>query len=431
MGFVAIDVMWFEKSAARSHRREGVQGRQEIRLGGICVPSRVGCALFLHVHIYTNVYRRYLKWQRIFKSSCSFLVTLRIMAQDDLPQRPYEIRSLDSGDNYIELGIRVNGYRFAINISPDNFSDSPISLGCFRKILHQLASGQNDDSEVWDYAEQIADIFLPEFERLAPPAFHSGKLTLADISARGVFECEFRVLNENTHAVNVKPRVTQPEPFDEWDVRKIQSDFPVLSPSEVEVPYSDGRYIYDIIPRRVIVNGQKLFYKTSWSPFDPIEEIENYVKIKSSSLPTEEFYISRLFGIVADSHGQTKGLLYEVIETFDHGTLRSAISSDTPTTTRQKWADQIKGTLAKLHGMGVVWGNVKPDNVLIDKDGNAIITDLEGGTTRGWVDREVGGTVQGDMQGMERLMDFILNGDSPSRIEAASDAGYNQDFDEE
>jgi hypothetical protein len=30
------------------------------------------------------------------------------------------------------------------------------------------------------------------------------------------------------------------------------------------------------------------------------------------------------------------------------------------------------------------------------KDDNAIIIDLEGGTTRGWVDRAIGGTVEGD-----------------------------------
>lgn len=104
---------------------------------------------------------------------------------------------------------------------------------------------------------------------------------------------------------------------------------------------------------------------------------------------------------------------------------------DTPLSTRQKWAGQIRETVAALHELGIVWGDVKPDNVLIDNDNNAVVIDLEGGTTRGWVDRDVGGTLEGDMQGMERMMDFIFNDESPLRLDASSDTGYSEDMDED
>ena len=92
---------------------------------------------------------------------------------------------------------------------------------------------------------------------------------------------------------------------------------------------------------------------------------------------------------------------------------------------------QIRETVTALHELDIVWGDVKPDNVLIDNDNNAVVIDLEGGTTRGWVDHDVGGTLQGDMQGMERMMDFIFNDESPLRLGASSDTRYSEDMDED
>ena len=255
------------------------------------------------------------------------------MDQSDPEQPPYEIRGWDSGDD------DVNECRFMIPVSSNSFSNSPVALSLFRNILAKVIAGEDDDPEVWDYGEQVADVFLPEFKRLAPPVVHTGKLTLADLAPRGAFECEYRVINERPLAVGITERVPEMEPSDEWNICKIQSAFPVLDPREVEVPYNDGGRIYDIIPQRVNVNGQQLLYKSSWSSFDPIDEISKYAnKIKASNPPLEHLHISRLFGIVAYPNGQTKGLLYEWIETSRHGTLWSIMKPDIPLSTRQKWA---------------------------------------------------------------------------------------------
>ncbi|KAF4463946.1 kinase domain-containing [Fusarium albosuccineum] len=349
------------------------------------------------------------------------------MGHGNLDRPPYEIRDIDTGEDDLELGIRVNGYRFAISISPDTFSNSPVAQSTFQRTFDKIIAGEDDDPEVWDYCEQIANVFLPDFKRLAPPAVHSGKLTMADLAVRGAFECELRVVDETPLAVSVTERVPDDEYYEEWDVRKIQSAFPVFTPAEVEVPYTDGSHIYDIIPQRVLVHGQPFFHKTSWSPCDPIEEIRKYAKIKTSNLSTDDFHISRLSGIVAHPNGYTKGLLYELIETSSDGTLRSIIKPGIPLSTRQKWANQVRSTVAYLHKLDLVWGDVKPDNVLIDKNDNAVIIDLEGGTTRGWVDYELGGTLQGDLQGLEKLMDFILNEESPLRLESDSDTEYSEE----
>lgn len=48
---------------------------------------------------------------------------------------------------------------------------------------------------------------------------------------------------------------------------------------------------------------------------------------------------------------------------------------------RRKWADQIKKTTKSLHGIGVVWGDVKLSNVIVDSQNNACLIDFGGGWT--------------------------------------------------
>jgi serine/threonine protein kinase len=55
---------------------------------------------------------------------------------------------------------------------------------------------------------------------------------------------------------------------------------------------------------------------------------------------------------------------------------------------RRKWAAQIEQTVKELHHHGVVWGDAKPDNVVIDMDDNAWVLDFGGGGTTGWMPEE-------------------------------------------
>lgn len=83
------------------------------------------------------------------------------------------------------------------------------------------------------------------------------------------------------------------------------------------------------------------------------------------------------------------------------------VRPDTPQELRARWISQIRETVAALHGLGQVWGDVCPQNVLIDSDDNAVITGLQGGASTGWVDFALVNTAEGDLQGLERLVVFI------------------------
>jgi Protein kinase domain len=103
---------------------------------------------------------------------------------------------------------------------------------------------------------------------------------------------------------------------------------------------------------------------------------------------------------------QVLGMLLEYIE--NEGTLADSMASDRITrSVKQRWKQQIKETLLELHSHGIVWGDVKPGNVLIDSNENACLIDFGGGFNSVYVDENVMETVEGDMQGVSRIMEAL------------------------
>lgn len=87
---------------------------------------------------------------------------------------------------------------------------------------------------------------------------------------------------------------------------------------------------------------------------------------------------------------------------------------------REKWSCQIEETLAALHSRNIVWGDAKTANVLIDEvTDDAWVVDFGGGNTKGWIDRELHGSIEGDQQALRRIKeelpeDWSLGEDSHS-----------------
>ncbi|KAF5656303.1 hypothetical protein FCIRC_13734 [Fusarium circinatum] len=74
---------------------------------------------------------------------------------------------------------------------------------------------------------------------------------------------------------------------------------------------------------------------------------------------------------------------------------------------RQKWACQIRQSIELLHQNGLVWGDGKASNIIIDDKDDAWLVDFGGGYTRGWVDEELAETQQGDEQALEKIIEFL------------------------
>jgi tRNA A-37 threonylcarbamoyl transferase component Bud32 len=52
------------------------------------------------------------------------------------------------------------------------------------------------------------------------------------------------------------------------------------------------------------------------------------------------------------------------------------IADQVSTAWKNKWPAQIEYTLLELHNNGLVWGDARPGNVIIDSDDNAWLIDL-------------------------------------------------------
>ncbi|KAM0331571.1 hypothetical protein ACHAQA_003250 [Verticillium albo-atrum] len=323
----------------------------------------------------------------------------------------YEIGSWTLGADGFDLGVRLNGKGFKIGIWADFFKDSPEASQGFQRAFTMMNEGNDQCTELWDYFEWVVGFFLPQFQAHAPPVVHTGKLTLADLDVQEVFECEFHVVQEEPIPGHVTQRME--EEVEDFDARTLQTSFPIIELADVEVPYDQTTDIFSIIPQRVVVGGRSCFYKLSASVESARNEIGKHDKIAASGLTPSDLSTSRLSAIVVASKGRLRGLIYDFIESEER--LTWAIGESTPLGLKEKWASQIKDTVTKMHRLDVIWGDVKADNVLIDKDRNAVIIDLEGGITQGWVDHENEGTVRGDLQGLEKMTDFIFNDESPLR----------------
>lgn len=84
------------------------------------------------------------------------------------------------------------------------------------------------------------------------------------------------------------------------------------------------------------------------------------------------------------------------------------MSQQTPEESRRQWITQIQHTVQALHDADIIWGDAKAGNILVDKNGkgDAWVIDFGGGYTQGWVDREKANTVEGDLQGLGRIIGF-------------------------
>ncbi|KAK1807769.1 hypothetical protein LTR12_017884, partial [Friedmanniomyces endolithicus] len=323
------------------------------------------------------------------------------MAFDDSARVPpdFELPGWETTPEGLILHVRMRSAWLNIHVQTKNFHTSPIALEALQSTKAKFGS-EDEENNVWEHLEELASYFIPAFRNVAPKVNHVGNLTLEDLQLRHYFQCRLDFHDELPRA----SAITRTDPIEEIDcgcdnlgLSTLQCPLPRFRPRDVEVSYSDPTTIFEVIPEKVVVNGQSLFWKPPWILDELKEGIEKYDRIRQSDIPPAELLTSRLYGIVVDSRGLLSGQLYYWIEVERRLTWKTA--EGTPYTTRAKWISQIRNTVSRLHNMSVIWGVVKAENVIVDKAGNAIVIDFEGGATRGWIDDEKMGTKQGDLQG--------------------------------
>lgn len=162
-------------------------------------------------------------------------------------------------------------------------------------------------------------------------------------------------------------------------------------------------------PAKVFNGSAKRFFKPTYSSEQANREISALVRIHQ--LGISELRVPTLHEVVqseGDSHS-ISGMLLEYIE--HHDTLRHIIDFQKDTTSldvRAKRISQLRYILRELHASGIVWGDAKPDNVLVGTDQNLWLVDFGGGFTQGWVDEDKMESFDGDLQALSRMVDLLL-----------------------
>lgn len=116
-----------------------------------------------------------------------------------------------------------------------------------------------------------------------------------------------------------------------------------------------------------------------------------------------------LLGLVVDGEDEhIIGILEEYIpHTTNIGRCEGGIKA-VASERRAKWAKQIKTSIEGLHEIGVVWGDGKPGNVLVNEEtDDCVLVDFGGSWTEGWVDAEVSETREGDEMALGRIVGFL------------------------
>ncbi|KAI1037610.1 hypothetical protein LB503_009448 [Fusarium chuoi] len=312
-------------------------------------------------------------------------------------------------DTDTEFVVMCNYRQFIIHASADSFSQSPTLKNKYLFFLKVADNYELDGYTLEDFYDWIIEPLLPEFRQV--PEITT-PLTL------------HHFLFPETHRYNIRGDGDELVSVPSKDNSEVTPIFGIHLPEETCAPWAwyDPKEIQlpekrkthgppSYRPSKVLLkDGKSAFFKPMRHGDEKsfINELDRYKSIHDAHLD-ESLRISRLIGLARDDTGRVFGLLLTYID-CGHRTLRCAAKPGMSRELKQTWAQQVNDTLQQLHIADLIWVDAKPDNVLVDQKNDAWLIDFGGGYTNGWVPKELSGTVEGDLQGLRKINEFLLDG---------------------
>lgn len=308
-----------------------------------------------------------------------------------------------------DITVMCNGICFHVTLSSENFQEAPEIK---EKYLQYLDALEVDDIDVTeeDLYDWALEPLLPLFQQSDSNPTNKQTFTLYDyfnpITLKYKLHTAGGVLvaspNDETNAT---PR--------HQGVNLASSDlsfpWPSFRPSDILICNKDPKDALTQFPRKVLVDKETICYFKAFQPGcqrDALHELNAYLRIDHLEIE-DRLRVPHIVGLVQEEDGSYVGLLLSYID-CDGRTLEGAVRADAPEDLRQRWAAQVTSTVKHLHEAGIVWGDAKAANVLVDLNMDAWIIDFGGGFTEGWVEREKAGTVEGDMKGLAKIVEYIF-----------------------
>ncbi|KAK3937804.1 hypothetical protein QBC46DRAFT_391804 [Diplogelasinospora grovesii] len=316
---------------------------------------------------------------------------------------------------------------------------------------YKAACDAEDEDKEMAVAERVADQIMetgkPVFDKLAPVQsaeedFHSlifpEKFAFSLSTVKGRWQ--ITKLEEEPHT-NVPGRrepmrtvleddTAMDEPddgFSDEDMDTDQDDladdeiFLVTTTADLDLPRYSTKDIKLIerldgfgIVARVVVDGQERCVKVlDRDTRRAVQREFDCLKKIAASPYAATMRTPKLLGIVVvPDDGRAIGIVEEYIshpEVYEMSNLgRIGKVTKVDKKRRAKWASQIQETVARLHEIGVVWGDAKPSNVLIESGTDDVrVIDFGGGFTTPWVNDKLAETVQGDDEAVRKIAKYL------------------------
>ena len=343
------------------------------------------------------------------------------IAMDDIPR--YAVTHFYCGvTTDSQLTAMCHGKRFHVFLSCEELHEhgytgpSPLEQHYLR-LLHAVEHEDENEfnPEDGDPVEAMYDWvttpFFSVFQELAPRASSTPPAqTMYDYFNPTTFFFKLKAVDgcltpvrspDDAEAVrHLTPRLELPKSL-------LSPSVPTIHPKLIKLAYdaeSEGAQY----PTKVFINGDEpyFFKPTSHGDSRAVErEIEILLRLQQLGL-SARIRVPRLCGFVQyGDDNRVTGLLLTWIDVKD--TLSGVRGNDYPLALRKRWFGEIEEMLQLLHESNIVWGDVKPDNVLVDSQRNAWMVDFGGSYTVGWVDEDKMDTIKGDMQGLARIREFL------------------------
>lgn len=204
---------------------------------------------------------------------------------------------------------------------------------------------------------------------------------------------------------DMTPKISMPKYIRKMDIPWYSSkDVKVLDASDEPGPYH---------PSRVEVEGKTYFLKMvdMNQPQPTKREIDTMKKIEKLGLH-KQMRVPLVEGIVGFEESKTDACGFLQTEIEDPTPLTKMLDSEIPQSKRDRWAKEAERMKNILHENGLVWGDAKADNYMVDKHDNLWIIDFGGSYTDGWVDPELMETEEGDDMGVERVVNALHDPDA-------------------
>lgn len=341
-------------------------------------------------------------------------------------QKFYVVESTTNAQNDdCELLVRCEGAKFYLFWSPADLITAPKILEEYRQRLHQLSRGIDDDSDTIAI-EQLRQPFDSLMAQLAPktniqtspllhhflyPAWFWLKATLAQdgqtiqptqVSTTEDPYCPPGTLTSSKQLLSLDLESWVPRWYTSLDIELVAEG--------ANDPLLFG-------PSKVLIKGSRTqcFFKGFGPGFrGTLRELATFRTIISKELPPT-IQVCRLHGLVVDTINSSSkprlvGMLLNYIDPKHVGILGTLKYVAQEVNNRghiRRWADDLVHIIEALHSLECIWGDAKPENVLVDRDDNVWVIDFGGGYTPGWIDKEHKETKAGDLQSLKKMREWL------------------------